>query len=641
MTIFAAKLDDAARTIELVLSQKSHSLAKAIASTRGTSVIAVGSGGSCISAEYLATCRDTLGSSTTFVQTPMQLCLADSSLAGTAVFLFSASGNNADIIAAHTSAVARGAAPLHLVTNNPAGTLARICTDRGDKVHALPTADPKDGFLATHSLIGTVTALLAASDAVAHRSAGPSAKLVEDFSCAADLILSRQARREMAEALASVKQSDTILLLHDPRLAAIAQLIETSVWETALCNLQRTDHRNFAHGRHVWLHHRPLQTFVLSIAGPESAAVWKSMEQEIPAEIRRLALDLPNCGRLENAIGILRGLTIIEALGKAVSIDPAKPGAGPFAGALYDSDSLRGVANVLPEPVRHKRRAMARTDLPDACNLSLVESFESLKARLRKATFRGLVLDYDGTIVTNEGRFDPPEKPVLDELERLLEQGMRIAIATGRGGSAGESLREKLPVKFHRDILVGYYNGGDIRSLDIDLRDSPLPKAQEIEVVEQWLRANKALLITSPKVRPSPVQIAIDVSSIESFEAFQRAFDERFATSTSIRISHSAHTVDIYLASSCKTNVFRRLAEDSGTAADEILCIGDSGDASGNDYALLGMPFGLSVDQVCCRTDAGWALLGAFVKGPTALLLILQALHKRPDGGFKMDVDRL
>jgi hypothetical protein len=51
------------------------------------------------------------------------------------------------------------------------------------------------------------------------------------------------------------------------------------------------------------------------------------------------------------------------------------------------------------------------------------------------------------------------------------------------------------------------------------------------------------------------------------------------------------------------------------------------------------MPFGLSVDQVCCRTEAGWALFGAAITGPDALLHILKALCPQPGGGFKMDVD--
>jgi hypothetical protein len=51
------------------------------------------------------------------------------------------------------------------------------------------------------------------------------------------------------------------------------------------------------------------------------------------------------------------------------------------------------------------------------------------------------------------------------------------------------------------------------------------------------------------------------------------------------------------------------------------------------------MPFGLSVDQVCCRREAGWALFGAAITGTDALLHILKALRLEPGGGFKMDVD--
>lgn len=79
----------------------------------------------------------------------------------------------------------------------------------------------------------------------------------------------------------------------------------------------------------------------------------------------------------------------------------------------------------------------------------------------------------------------------------------------------------------------------------------------------------------------------------------------------------------------------------TGSAEDEILCIGDSGDPTGNDYALLGLPFGLSVDQVCCRTDVGWALLGGTVKGPAAVARVLKALKADGAGRFKMDVDVL
>jgi hydroxymethylpyrimidine pyrophosphatase-like HAD family hydrolase len=568
----------------------------------------------------------------------MEFALADGSLADADVFLFSAGGNNPDILSAQQSAVARGARALHVVTNNAEGRLAQPNDELPRaKVHLVPTADPRDGFLATHSLVSAIGALLVASDIAARGT--PTGSLGNDFRRAAEAVLVADSRRAMADCFASIRRTDTILILEDPRLSAIGLLIETSVWETALCGVQRTDHRNFAHGRHVWLQHRPREAMILSLVGPESSGIWKAIEKSVPADVRRFCLDLKNCGRLENAIGILRALTIVEALGKATAIDPAKPGVGPFASEIYDSSALLDVTTLLPPAVRHKRAAMAKADLPDAGSLALIESFDALKVRLRTATFRGLILDYDGTVVTAAGRYHPPEKPVLAELERLLDGGMRIAVATGRGGSAGESLRDTLSSRFHPEILVGYYNGGDIRTLDVDIRKSPLATAAAMVEVGRWLDANAALFFPGAKIRSTSVQITIELSSIRNVVDFQRAFTARFAGTPEVRIARSAHTVDLCLASSCKTNVFRKLCETAGIKPEDILCVGDSGDTLGNDYALLGMPFGLSVDQVCCRVNVGWALFGGTARGPEALLHILKAFHRNPGGGFKMDVD--
>lgn len=272
MHVFSTKLDDTPRTIELVLADGATSLPAAIAGGLTRTVVAVGSGGSAISAEYLSLCRATLGAAPTLVQTPMEFALADSGLDEAEVFLLSASGNNPDILAAQRSAVARGARALHIVTNNASGRLAQ---ESGDllraKVHLIPTAGIKDGFLATHSLVGAIGALLVASDAAAHGA--PNSTLTEEFRCAAEGVFAADSRRAMAECFASVRRTDTILLLEDPRLSSVGLLIETSVWETALCGVQRTDHRNFAHGRHVWLQHRPHETMIISLVGPESIGI--------------------------------------------------------------------------------------------------------------------------------------------------------------------------------------------------------------------------------------------------------------------------------------------------------------------------------------------------------------------------------
>lgn len=638
MQIFSAKLGDTLRTIELVMADSTTSLSVAISGGPTRTAIAVGSGGSAISAEYLALCRATLGAAPTLVQTPMRFALADGVLTETDVFLFSAGGNNPDTVAALHSAVARGARAVHIVTNNTAGRLAQMAGDLPcATIHFVPIADTKDGFLATHSLVGTIGSLLIASD-VAARGV-PSASQRQAFRCAAESIIAADSRRAMAERFASVTSTDTILLLEDPRLSAVGLLIETSVWETALCGIQRTDHRNFAHGRHVWLQRRPREAVIVSLVGPESIGIWKRIESLLPDGVRRFCFDMKNCGRLENAVGILRALTIVEALGKATGVDPAKPGVGSFAGKIYDSTALLDVVKLLPPAVRHKRAAMSKVDLLDAGSLELIAIFDALKERLRTATFRGLVLDYDGTIITEAGRLNPPEEAVLTELERLIDGGMRVAIATGRGGSAGEILRDSLPPRFHSEVLIGYYNGGDTRMLDVDISKSPLPNAAEIVEVTNWLERNSHLLLPDAKTRRSPVQVAIELSSIRDIANFQREFEARFRDTPSVRIVRSAHAIDICLVNTCKTNVFRQLSENAKIAPEEILCIGDSGDALGNDYALLGMPFGVSVDQVCCRSETGWPLFGGTIRGPEALGRILKALQRSPHGGFKMHVD--
>src|SRR3546814_8459591 len=101
-------------------------------------------------------------------------------------------------------------------------------------------------------------------------------------------------------------------------------IIETSLWEAAICTVQQTDFRNFAHGRHSWLHHRPHHTVVLALTGHDTAELWDQYQRLLPPEIRQITMDFGNCGRFQNAVGIMRGLVWIEAMGRAVGIDPGK-----------------------------------------------------------------------------------------------------------------------------------------------------------------------------------------------------------------------------------------------------------------------------------------------------------------------------
>src|SRR3546814_5738219 len=119
---FAAKLSRRSETVAMVSGFDSAEMKKAIIAGRDRHAIAVGSGGSVISAEFFARCRETLSHGPTSIQTPMQLVLGSSDVSDSDVWLFSAGANNQDIIAAVRAAVSRRVRSLNIVTRDRTST---------------------------------------------------------------------------------------------------------------------------------------------------------------------------------------------------------------------------------------------------------------------------------------------------------------------------------------------------------------------------------------------------------------------------------------------------------------------------------------------------------------------------------------
>src|SRR3546814_9769834 len=74
---------------------------------------------------------------------------------------------------------------------------------------------------------------------------------------------------------------------------------------------------------------------------------------------------------------------------------------------------------------------------------------------LAAAAIGGLILDYDGTIITDAERYGVPRSDIASELVRHDAHGVLLGIATGRGGSGGKALRAVLPADLHPRIIVG------------------------------------------------------------------------------------------------------------------------------------------------------------------------------------------
>lgn len=635
----SAKLDDLPATLDLVAGFDPTSIATALMRGRDGAALAIASGGSVVAAEYFVNCRDSFGLGPTSVATPMQAVVDHHSLRSAQVWLFSAGGDNPDVSAAVRAAADRGCIDLNLVTRNRDGAAAGLVAALGGFVHVVPVADIKDGFLATHSLLAMTVGMLLAS-AIASRESVARPPPLEAI--AARLTASRDPveRARVVEQWTGLRPTDTLIIVGDPLLRPVASLLDTSLWEASLCPVQTTDFRNLAHGRHAWLHHRTDQTVLFALTGAASRSTWAAINTVLPDNLRRTATDYGSCGRLANVLGLIDGLAMIEAVGDVLGIDPGKPGIGEFGRAIYDDRSLEKLAHGLTIRVRHKRAAIAKADGSSPGEPSLTSIGEERLKSLEGAIVGGAVFDYDGTIVSTDDRYVVPGQRIVDELIRLHQAGVTLGIATGRGGSAGEDLRKVLPAEMLPSVIIGYYNGGYLRTADIDIELDPPEADPAITATAAWLDEQDHLFLKK-QFKKGRVQICIDMDCLRHPYRFsldlaacpQMEYGE-------VRLSASGHSFDIIPSSTTKTAVVEAVQNVVGSDK-AVLCFGDSGASSGNDHALLSHPHGISVGDVCGAPNGCWSLFGSAITGPEALLRVLSALVPSASGEIRLDTAAL
>src|SRR3546814_490377 len=182
-------------------------------------------------------------------------------------------------------------------------------------------------------------------------------------------------------------------------------------------------------------------------------------------------------------------------MGTVLDIDPGKPGIGEFGRLIYDDRSLVDLAEAMPPHVRHKRAAIARSDAHDPADDPLHLIGRNRLEALAQAEIGAAVFDYDGTIVTTVGRWSVPDQELVDELVRLYRLGLKIGFATGRGGSAGEDLRKVLPADMLPSIPIGYYNGGHLRTADVDINHDHAAADPAIAETAAWLNGRSDLFL--------------------------------------------------------------------------------------------------------------------------------------------------
>jgi hydroxymethylpyrimidine pyrophosphatase-like HAD family hydrolase len=242
--------------------------------------------------------------------------------------------------------------------------------------------------------------------------------------------------------------------------------------------------------------------------------------------------------------------------------------------------------------------------------------------------FQGIVFDYDGTLCDPRDRFAGVLKEVANSLQSLLRQKILVGIATGRGKSVRDSLRNAMDKSLWNSILIGYYNGSDIGSLDDDMhpiRKGPIDPS--LKTFMSRLRNNPyALKLVDIEQRPKQIslqpRLPLTVDELVSSVSSIAKRDD----SQTVRIVTSSHSVDLLAPGVSKVHIVEAIQKMLTRKDAPVLCIGDKGEWPGNDFELLSGQYSLSVDSVSSDPGSCWNLAPPGYRGVRATLAYLDAL---------------
>jgi hydroxymethylpyrimidine pyrophosphatase-like HAD family hydrolase len=592
-------LDD---TYTQALTADVGDLAKSIADLGGGPAVFVGSGGTMALAVLAARLHERCSRAPAKACTSLEM-LDLPQLDRRGAMLISSSAKHPDARRA-LGEFSRGRfAPSVLVTHRPADAVAPLAGPDTEIVR-LPALVQPDGFLATASIVQITTLLLRA--------------FLDD--------------PPLAPHLPAVPQEaplrDEILILSAPALTCVAVDLEVRLVESGLAAVQISDYRNFAHGRHTGFARRMERTTVLVLSDPASAALAEGTAAALPAraDVRRWHAEAiwP-----EAVIELLnRSVHLAGTTGATARLDVARPAVPTFGRRLYRLALGHRVPAQTASGVERKMLAQGAGD-----DREVREFFTNAAAdwtvKLAEQRFAGLVLDYDGTVCWTRRRFELPDAPMRTAISRLLERGLTLGIASGRGQSLHRDLRQWVAPSLWPSVIVGLYNGAVPSRLDEDLGDLRAPSEWSEEVVAALTRVSHPTRL-SIEARGAQVSVAIDEGRLHHGRLREIVVERLAEAQVEAQVVASGHSVDILPLGSSKMLIAELVEAHAGG---RVLAVGDQGQVGGNDYALLARGhFTLSVDRCSADATRCWFAGDGQKIGPSLLLTHLSAFRKLRDG---------
>jgi len=539
-----------------------------------------------------------LGQGFAQAMTPLQYVQRADGLPAHRVLLISAEGKNRDILHAARKALSV-AALCDVLTFSHTSPLAVLAGSAASaRVLSFDAPWGRDGYLATNTLLASVVLGL--------RLQGDS---INGGLLSAFLPLYRTSGK--LDALArEVANTGRLLVLHGTNGLVAAVDTESKLSEAAFAFTQVADFRQFAHGRHIQLARPSSPVPVIAFVSADDEALWRATRAEFPQEVTVVECALPSDFSAAAIAGLLIVLALVEKVAAIMGQDPGQPEVPDFARRIHAIDSSK----LLPRPVGigvNPKLAAIEADIGfEAAQQAGVRYLE----RLRRARFAALILDFDGTMCETAKRaegLDPRLAPVVID---LLQRGITIAVASGRGNSLHEDLQARLPSDTWFRCLLGCYSA----SLVIPLAHAwPVTGAEpELEAVQHELEALGIYPDNGFKLSARVAQLTIRSRSGDGVDALWVLCSSLVDDRPGWRVFRSAHSVDVLAPTAVKTAIVDVLARQLGLDPLTQLCrIGDRGEPAGNDSELLAHGLSLSVDGVSADPESCW-LFGDASLGP-------------------------
>lgn len=615
---FKGELKKFSETIRWAEQQDVTRLARFLfAENKQIPLVCIGSGGSLSACHYAVQLYQQCNGVLAQAMTPLQLMYAGNNIIRSSKLLFlSASGKNKDILNAIKYGVKyneTGMMSLTLRKNNPTEELLEQYPNVQRWCEDIPSE--KDGFLATNSLVATFTLLC--KTAVGSMFHVPCSMF-----------------QDLKPETRNLKLNDiqNFMVLYGAAGEPVAWDIESKLTEAALGSASLSDYRNFGHGRHHWFAKCKENSCIIALISPVekdlATKTIKGLPANVPVIYIETDLEMPDA----TIDMLLQAFRFVNDLGEARGIDPGRPGVPSYGRLLYNLNYYKLTNRILPNEktidvaVRRKLGAAVEENVP------LWEYYSNACKRfvqqLNRGKYNTIAFDYDGTLSAKDhtSRYtDGLCDEIKNALQGLLECGVEIRVATGRGKSVGSSFKNSFDQKYWPQIKVGYYNGACLLTLGEEKKLEEWknkPFDQELKTLEDELKRRLPAQCVKYKFEERSRQLSIegDMTPEESqivYDICREIIWDKLLKN--IRVWRSSHSMDIV--------VYHEVSKLSvNENPDTTLCIGDYGSVEGNDYELLTSRASLSVDKVSKNADCCWNIAPSGVYGLDATLYYLNRL---------------